>query len=140
MEKHQEIRLSFEAGCEETVSVTPLGDNLYRLDLPPFFVEMDLSVGDIIEVETQANGALHFCRIVARSGWRQWSWILRKDTFESAPFLAFQQAIKAQNGVWERVLGGVFVVYLPPDADFDPDTALKQAIAQQELENKKPEA
>ncbi len=63
-----EMRLSFEEGCEETVSVAPLEDNLYRLNLPPLFIEMELSVGDVIEVETQANGALRFCRVVARSG------------------------------------------------------------------------
>lgn len=130
MEQRQEMRLSFEAGCEETVSVTPLGNNLYRLDLPPLFVEMDISFGDIIEVETQANGALRFCRVAERSGWRRWSWILRRDTLESAPFQAFQQAIEAHHGIWERVMGGICVVHLPPDADFDPDATLKQVLAQ----------
>lgn len=132
MEQRQEMRLSFESGCEETVLGTPLGNNRYRLDLPPLFVEMELFFGDIIEVETQVNGAFRFCRVAERSGWRRWSWILRKDMLESAPFQAFQQAIEAHHGVWERVMGGIVVVHLPPDTNFDPDVTLKQVFAQEQ--------
>jgi hypothetical protein len=139
MEKCQEIRLSFEEGCEETVYVTPLGNNLYRLDMTPLFVEVDVSFGDIIKAEMQTNGVLRFCRVAEHSQWRHWNWILSKDTLESAPFQAFQQAIEAHNGIWERVLGGIFFAHLPPDADFDPDATLKQVIAQEQPGSKKPD-
>jgi hypothetical protein len=52
----------------------------------PLFVEVDVSFGDIIEADLQAPGILRFCRVAERSPWRHWSWILRKDTLESAPF------------------------------------------------------
>lgn len=138
MEKSQEVRLSFEEGSEGGIEyVTPLEKNLYRLDATPVFVDVEVSFGDIIEAEVQANGVLRFRRVAVRSPWHHWSWVLSKDTVESAPFQAFQQAIETYGGVWERVFGGVFFVHLPPDTDFDPDAALDQVIAQQTLERKK---
>jgi len=43
---------------------------------------------------------------------------------------AFQQAIEAHQGVWERVMGGIFFVHLPPDANFDPEVTLKHDVSQ----------
>jgi hypothetical protein len=138
MEKSQEVRLSFEEGSEGGIEyVTPLEKNLYRLDATPMFVDVEVSFGDIIEAEVQANGVLRFRRVAMRSPWRHWSWVLSKDTVESALFQAFQQAIEAHGGVWERVFGGVFFAHLPPDTDFDPEAALDQVIAQQTSERTK---
>lgn len=124
MEQHQEVRLSFEEGCDQTIDVTPLGNNLYRLETTPLFIEEKVSFGDIIEVDPQASGVLRFCRVVERSPWRHWDWLLAQDVVESAFFQALQHSIEAHGGLWEQTMGGIFFVHLPPDADFDPEAAL----------------
>jgi len=135
MEESQEVRLSFEEGSVSTEYVTPLGKNLYRLEMTPVLVEVEVSFGDIIEAGMQPDGVLRFCRVAERSQWRHWDWLLSKDTIESAPFMAFLQAIEEHGGFWERVFGGVLFVHLPPDSDFDPASALAEAIEQRKLEN-----
>lgn len=134
MEQSQEVRISFEEGRVETSYVTPLGKNLYRLEVTPVLVEIEVSFGDIIEAEMQADGVLRFCRVATRSQWRHWDWLLSKNAVESAAFIALQQAIEEHGGAWERVFGGMFFIHLPPDTSFDPDSAWEQAKAQQELE------
>ena len=95
MEKSQEVRLSFEEGSEGGIEyVTPLEKNLYRLDATPMFVDVEVSFGDIIEAEVQANGVLRFRRVAMRSPWRHWSWVLSKDTVESAPFRPFSKPLR----------------------------------------------
>ncbi|MBA2682166.1 MAG: DUF4265 domain-containing protein [Ktedonobacteraceae bacterium] len=131
MQESQEIRLSFEEGWESIEYVTPLGGNMFRLDATPLLVDVEVAYGDIIEAELQANGVWRFCRVVTRSPWRHWDWILDKDFVESPAFLAWQQAIEAHGCVWERIFGGVFLVHLPPETDFDPELALEQIIARQ---------
>ncbi|MEO6888654.1 MAG: hypothetical protein ABI456_05700 [Ktedonobacteraceae bacterium] len=131
MQESQEFRLSFEEGNVGIEYVTPLGENMFRLDATPILVDVEVAYGDIIEAELQANGVWRFCRVVTRSLWRHWDWMLGKDFVESPAFLAWQQAIEAHGGVWQHVFGGVFLVHLPPETDFDPELALKQIIAQQ---------
>ena len=52
------IRLSFEEGGHETVRVTPLDQNNYRLEATPFFQEEDqpmVYLGDVLEVEPRPD-------------------------------------------------------------------------------------
>src|SRR5260370_217956 len=99
--------------------------------------DVQVAFGCRLGVEAQVNGVLLFRRVAMRSPWRHCGWVLRKANVESAPFEAFQQAIEAHRGVWERVFGGVFFAHLPPDTDFDPEAALDQVIAQQTSERTK---
>jgi hypothetical protein len=48
--------ISFAAESKQTMVVTPLGGNLYRLEWTPLLVEQELFLRDVIEAETQENG------------------------------------------------------------------------------------
>ncbi len=115
--------VSFEAGSEQTMDVTPLEGNLYRLEVTPVFVEQQLFLGDIIEAETQEDGVLSFRRLVTPSPWCHWQWFLSRATVESPAFEALKEAIEEQGGKWEQVFGGLFFVHLPKESRFDPEAA-----------------
>jgi hypothetical protein len=63
-----EIRLSFFEGDSETVCVTLLAPDCYRLDETPVFNEEEpVYFGDILELEPQADGTYRFIRVVERA-------------------------------------------------------------------------
>lgn len=69
MEEGQTVRLSFAAGGTETVYVTRLTPNCFRLRVTPVSGEDadgDIYLGDVIEVELEPGGAYRFVRVVER--------------------------------------------------------------------------
>ena len=120
--------ISFEAGSKQTLALIPLGDGLYRLEWTPLLVEQELFLGDVIEAETQENGELAFRRLVTPSSWHHWQWILSKEVIESPAFEALQGTIKKLGGEWERYLGGVILLHLPPGVPLDPQEEVKKII------------
>ncbi len=135
MEEDQRVRLcSGEEGIEETVDVIPLGANDYRLGSTLLTLGDEkgdrLYVGDVIEAEAQENGVLRFCRVVERSTWHHWDWLLPQEVFESSAFKSFQRAIVANGGEWEQVWGGMFIAHLPQGSAFDLEAEFKNVLLQ----------
>jgi|SRR5579883_1088800 hypothetical protein len=120
--------ISFEAGSKQTIVVTPLGGDLYRLEWTPLLVDQELFLGDVIEAETLANGELSFRRLVTPSPWHHWQWILSKEVIESLAFEALKSTIEKQGGKWERYLGGIILIHLPPGTPLDPQEEMKKVI------------
>lgn len=128
MPESRTARIVF-GGADEPVLVTPLGSDLYRLEETPLSPGLDSEVpdddlllwrGDTIEADALEGGALRYRGIAAKSPWRHLLWILAKDTFDSGAFDSFTEALDRSGGDWERVMGGVVLVHLPPDSTFDP--------------------
>lgn len=120
--------ISFEAGSKQTLALTPLGGDLYRLEWTPLLLEQEVFLGDVIEAETQENGELAFRRLVTPSSWHHWQWILRQEIIESPAFEALQGTIEKQGGKWERYLGGIILIHLPPGVPLDPQKEVKKII------------
>ena len=128
-------RFKFEEGVDQTLSVIPLQENLYRLNVTPVFLDEQLACfGDIIEAEKQEDGILQFRRVVERSTWQHWCWFLPKSIVESSVITTFKQLIEVQRGVWEQLFGGFFIVHLPEGSAFDPQVELEQLQAHVQAE------
>ncbi len=134
MEEYQQMWLRSEEEGEETVDVIPLGANYYRLGSTLLTLgdekEVRLYSGDVIEAETQKNGVLRFCRVVERSRWHHWEWLLPREVIESSAFETFQRALVANGGEWEQVWGGLFFAHLPEGSAFDPEAEIKNVLVQ----------
>ncbi len=137
MEEYQRVRLCSEEqgeGIEETVDVIPLGANSYRLGSTLLTLgdekEDRLYAGDVIEAEAQENGVLRFCRVVERSTWYHWEWLLPPEAIESSAFKTFQRAIVGNGGEWEQVWGGIFIAHLPQGSSFDLEADFKNVLLQ----------
>jgi hypothetical protein len=119
-----EIALEFEDDgfASETLAVSAAGESLLRLEVIPVFFE-GAGYQDVIEVEPgSAKGACRFVRVVERSGWTTYSFCVSRGLADS-PELAFRlEAFAAMGGYWERVMGGIVLIAIPPDLTYDPAT------------------
>lgn len=110
-------------GITASAFVEDLGDRRYRLLSVPPFAE-SASFLDIIEAETAADGKLRFQRVVERSGWRVFDFMLSREFIASGklePILAKADEIGAH---WERVFGGVLFICVPPEIAWNPTAEL----------------
>jgi hypothetical protein len=110
-EKAHEVKLSFQEGDSETLLVTPLGRDLYRLEESSVFGEV--SYHDVIEAQPNTDGTLRFRRLVTPSGLITVSWILAKTLIESPALSPLLGEVIAVGGNWERLLGGCLILHLP---------------------------
>jgi hypothetical protein len=129
---------------DENALVSPLGDDLYRLELQPMWSwQIDLQrgrdllrpragerrrlpdYGDVIEACEIAPGLLRFVRVVERARLRRYSffgWKRGPDT----PFERMLDRVAEQGGHWECVFTSFWTIYLPRDSDFDPKQYLRE--------------
>ena len=133
MEEYQPMWLRSEEG-EEAVDVLPLGANYYRLGSTLLTLgdekEVRLYAGDVIEAEAQENGVLRFGRIIERSRWHHWEWLLSREVIESSAFENFQRTLVTHGGEWEQVMGGIFFAHLPEGSAFDPEAEIKKVLVE----------
>ena len=134
MEEYRQVRRRFAEGGEETVSVLPLGAHSYRLGSTALFLadekEERVYYSDVIEAEAQENEVLRFCRVVERSRWHHWEWLLPPEVLESSAFEIFKRAIVANGGEWEQVWGGICFAHLPEGSAFDPEAEIEKVLVQ----------
>jgi len=102
---------------EESVTCTPLGGQLFRLESLPFFLE-GVAFGDTFEAEQTAKG-LQLIRVVNRSG-RKTLQILLADHFRNSDALrGILRKVEEHNGLWTQS-GGLLSISMPADATYDP--------------------
>lgn len=105
------VKIIFGDGSSEGLLVTPMGENLYRLE------ESSILSGavyhDIIEAELQTDGALLFLRVTTRSELKTSSHVLSKPQMESSELPVFLDRVVAAGGNWERLLEGFLILHLP---------------------------
>lgn len=112
-ENPYEVQITFKNGDSEGLLVTCLGENLYREEETSVLGEFRYH--DVIEAETQENGALQFLRVVTSSCLKTHSTILDRAFFESPRLTAFLDEVKSVGGNWETIFGGLLMLHLPPE-------------------------
>ena len=134
MDKPVQVQIEWPAGVTtKSVIVTPLDDGRFRLEVDPLsclIAESDEDLkelpnfGDIIEASTVEPGTIRFRRVVERAPLKRFQFLINKDLIESPSFGELCSTIEAHDGHWERVFGGVLIVYLPKDCDYDPSPGI----------------
>jgi hypothetical protein len=112
-----------------TVSVpyTRVGNDLYRLDGVPLWVE-SVGFGDIIEAEAVGDGRLRFRCVAERSGWRTYNYALPPGCIDSERGQTVLRELEDRGVSWEQVFGGLLFICIPPDLDLDPTPWVKQMV------------
>jgi hypothetical protein len=78
-----------------------------------------VSYHDVIEAEPHAYGTVRFLRVLTPSGLTTVSWTLSQTLIESPAMSVLLENVMAVGGNWERIFGGVLLLYLPPaELDF----------------------
>jgi len=76
-------------------------------------------VGNVVEVEPLPSGHLRLVRVVRRSPYRTYMWLLSRRVTESAEFAALEARVVEAGGIVSVVMGGVVVIDLPKGSDLD---------------------
>jgi hypothetical protein len=125
-----DLKIIFRDGSTfEPLSVTALGENLYRAEesvIPLCGPEEFIRYKDVIEVELKSEREGWFRRIVQPSPYKTSIHILPLDLISSSAFEEFSQRLLELGGYWESAFGGVLIVHLCLQAEFDLDRELSQ--------------
>jgi hypothetical protein len=106
----REIRTA--TGDSETLLLTPMGEDLFRLEESSFVT--DAVYRDVIRATEAEDGALLFVEIAERSPLVTNICILRQELIESEAIQSILKQIMEQGGNWEQVFGGVLIVHTSP--------------------------
>jgi len=121
-------RLSFSDGGNETIPLSVISSNIFRLEGTPVWeIEPELYFGDSIEVEPQTDGTLRFVRLVERGQFRHYRWDIHQQFIDSSQYGEFTAAVEAAGGQWERVMGGFLFVHIPSASSFDAEGEFKRS-------------
>ena len=111
------VMVQFRSGSE-TLTLTPFGSNLYRMEFGRLCASHPDN-GDLIEADQLPDGALKFRRIVKRANFQKRGYLISKRIAESETFARLCERVIALGGRWELNFGGYFVLYLPPNVPFE---------------------
>jgi hypothetical protein len=107
--------LIMEDGSTETLMLTQVGQDLYRLDESSFLG--DLKYHDVIKAEPQADGSLRLVGVSAPSEFRVLAWLLPEVLIDTTAVTSFLDNVMMVGGNWERTFGGLLTVHVPPSAE-----------------------
>ena len=93
--------------------LTPLGQDLYRVEGQPLGVLCGVNFRDTVHLRRSDEGKLVFVRRVEKSPWRTLSFMISRG-LETADLTS---DLEEMGCVWEKVMGGLFFVHTPPEAD-----------------------
>lgn len=103
--------VSFSARCSR------VGD-IYRLESVPVASET-IAYGDTFEAD-QRGEELVLRRVVQRTNRRNYSFAISDEARESTQLADLLRMIEGAGGVWDRVFGGLLLISMPPDSNYDP--------------------
>lgn len=105
-------RITFDNGDIEDLLLTPLGDNLYRVEESSLLGEC--MYRDVVKAKPLDDGTLQFLSVEARSGLTVQSWILSESVIAAPQFQAILNDVMAIGGNWEQAFGGLLLIHTPP--------------------------
>jgi hypothetical protein len=106
----REIRTA--TGDSERLSLTPVGENLFRVEESSFVT--DAVYRDVIRATETQDGALLFVEIAERSPLVTSSWMLSQELIQSDAIQSVLLQVMDQGGNWEQVFGGGLIVHTTP--------------------------
>ncbi|WP_379153530.1 DUF4265 domain-containing protein [Paenibacillus sp. sgz5001063] len=112
-----------ELGREiEILDVTPIARGKYRIEETPIFNPC-ITLGDIIRVE-EKQGIAYYVETVQKSGYIRYAWLLSKVAAGSREIQEFKQRIRAHEGRWEQIFGGLLVIYISRFSEIDVESEM----------------
>lgn len=125
----EQIYISFDNGMSfETLIVTQLENDIYRLEETPLLSETELSFGDVIRLERDHLDRLIFRETISKSNFQVYSYLIAEHLRDASKFKDFCDQVMQLGGMWEFALGGVLIVHIPKDIDFDVASEINRLI------------
>lgn len=103
----------------QTLWVTQLGPNRFRLEQTPFPSNIDAWFHDIIEATREEDGSFLFRGVLEKSKWKMYDFEGLKHIDSDAFMTTLVTTVEEHGGICETVMGS-FLAYLPNECEFDP--------------------
>ena len=103
----------------QTLWVTQLGPNRFRLEQTPFPSNIDAWFHDIIEATREEDGSFLFRGVLEKSKWKMYDFEGLKHIDSDAFMTTLVATVEELGGVCEMV-AGCFLAYLPSECEVDP--------------------
>jgi len=108
------VRMLFDDGVCEEVTVSFVGECLCRLEETPMASTTDARLGDVVEFEPE-DGIAKMRRVAERSPLEMLVWAISDELLASDDFQRLAAMIEGKGGVIERAHGGSLLVHVRPD-------------------------
>lgn len=115
----------------EQLNFVPLGAGLYRAEESSLLHE-SITLGTVITGEPVSEMAIRFLNVSQNSPYVTKTWMISKAVAESPRLIEFLEQVCSAGGRWERALGGLLFLHLPPESPFDVDREFKRLTGVQE--------
>ena len=133
------IEITLEFASDSTpMLVTELGTNRYRLEEDPFWGYINVEsarelaslprYGDEFEALSIGQRGWRFVKVVKRSGLKRVQLMIDEATARSPELEVVLAEVEDLKGYWERIFGGILIVYVPRKSRYDPLKALDRAF------------
>lgn len=116
------LRVFFESSQSEELAVIDHGDDLYELMETPLLFEA--SIGEIYKAVRNGD-QLIIKELYKESRFVKFSYLLSRNQEDHARLNEIKGNIEFNEGKWEQVFGGIFIVYLPKESEFDIENEMK---------------
>ena len=115
------VQLYCDDDTNETLTVTPLGSDLYRLEESPWMLGEFCDFGDVIEAKILsekecapvAEFALQFIRVVRRHELTRLNYVFTRKVAESPELQTVLDQVVEWGGHWEQEAVGVLILHVP---------------------------
>jgi hypothetical protein len=113
----------------EQLDLVPLSTGLYRAEESSLLHE-SITLGTVIAAETISDTDIRFLSVFQNSPYITKTWLISEDVMESARLVQFLEEASRAGVRWERALGGLLLLHLPPGSLFDADREFKRVTGQ----------
>lgn len=126
-----QIPLEFpEEGLTQSLLVTELDDNKFRIEDLMASFSGEIKYHDVIEVEKSPEGNLVFQQVIKESNWQTNDYLLSHQLTQSTELKDFLNDIHKNGGLSEIKMGGWLTIAMPPNSKIDVDEKINLLISQ----------
>ena len=123
-----DVEVTFPNNVTESLRLVALQGNEYRVETSSVLAEPAVRYCDVIEIEPTLQRAALFKRIVKRSDFKVFDFIISQKIAESQELETLLLRVLQAGGNWERFFGGIFLVHLPKELQWDFNAELQELV------------
>jgi hypothetical protein len=133
------LSIKFGRVTANSVEGTQIAEGLYRLEQEASWwlaadsveeTESYPSYGDIFRAVALGPAAIECERVHERAPLKHHSFIVPASLVSSPAFEKSLGAVDRAGGHWERVMGGILLVSIPSESDFDPSREIGELVSE----------
>lgn len=137
---HSDVHVEIRIGDSETAiefptervtvscPVTQVGDRLYRYRLDGVPMSESAAFQDVIEADNLRERRLRFLRVAQPGRWKTFDFLFPRGWLDGERGVSLLRELDQKGLYWERVLGGILFVCVPPESTTDPGALVDATV------------